>query len=73
MKTHEFYQKYANTNIADRFRVVDIIHHDLETLKEIYEQIKELDDEIAEREIKQNKLLERAKVAFENLASETNK
>ena len=57
MKKEEFYKKYANTPIGNRYEAINIIKYGLLTLAGIYKRIKEIDDELRPTEIERQKLL----------------
>lgn len=60
MKKHEFYAKYADTPLGDRFHWLTLAHNSpifRMTLHEIYLEIKEIDDRLREDEIRREKLL----------------
>ena len=61
MKTHEFYQAYANTPISDRFTPLNFNEEGMATLHTIYNEIKTLEDNIRPAVIRVNKLLNLAK------------
>ena len=61
MKKYTFYQKYANTPINKRFKVLTSAYNsDIfgMTLNDIYQEIKAIDDKLREDEIRREKLLE---------------
>lgn len=56
MKSHEFYQTYANTPLGDRdkpFRVGQVAT----TLQKIYKELKQIEDKIRPEVIRKEKLL----------------
>jgi len=58
MRKHEFYEKYANTPIENRFIIINIAEFGLLTLNDIYKEIKKIDEQIRPLEIRRQKLLD---------------
>lgn len=67
MKVEEFFKKYANLPIGDRFKAVDIANYGLTSFQELYKQIHDLEDQMRPMRIRQNKLLEDAERFFKIL------
>ena len=61
MKTHEFYQKYANTPLAKRQEYLGYDYRDVDgqnyTLNMIYQEIKKIDDKTRKDLIIKDRLL----------------
>ena len=61
MKSHEFYQKYANAPLSKRF---GLLSNDSDsplsgmTLRDVYKEIKKIDVKLRSDEIRREKLLE---------------
>lgn len=64
MKKHEFYRKYANTPIGNRFEVINFIKHGSMTLNQIYQLVKENDEKIAGLEFDNDNLISVAEEAL---------
>jgi len=60
MLEHQFYQKYSNTPLADRFIPLNITKYGLMNLHEIYKRLKELDERVLPYQVEIDELLSRA-------------
>lgn len=69
MKSHEFYQKFANLPLESRYKILDKIKHGDLTMNGLYFQMKELSDKLRPLEIEQKELLEIAEEYLPLLAS----
>lgn len=65
MKSHEFYQKFANLPLDKRFEIIDRINYGELTMNGLYLQMKKLQEEIRSIEEKEQRLLEIAEKYFE--------
>lgn len=57
MLTHEFFHKYANTPLGERYKMLDFHKLGTHTLSTIYQRIKELEDKMRPDVIERDKLL----------------
>lgn len=64
MEKHEFYMKYANLPINERFETFDKESHGTLTFSSLYHDIKTLDEEIATATKSQKVLLKIAEAYF---------
>ena len=60
MLEHQFYRKYSNTPLAERFIPLNITKYGLMNLSEIYKRLKELDERIRPYRVEIDDLLSRA-------------
>lgn len=58
MKDEEFYKKYANTPIGDRFIRLNFIEYGNMTLADLYQEFEKLGNEIRPLKLKQQALKE---------------
>lgn len=58
MKIHEFFQKYSNTPLDNRFNIVSIADLGLMTLSDVYKELSAIEDEIRPYVIREQKLLQ---------------
>ena len=57
MKLHEFYQKYANTPLDKRFKILSFKDLGMKTLSDVYRRLKEIEDKSRPDEIERDELL----------------
>jgi hypothetical protein len=60
MKLHEFYAKYADTPLGERFRIITNASNNHITgmaLNDIYQELKAIDDKLRDDEIRREQLL----------------
>jgi len=57
MKPHEFFQKFSNTPLDDRMKLVDVNNLGLMTLSDIYQRVHELEDKMRPDVIERDKLI----------------
>lgn len=67
MELNEFYAKYANTPLGDRFQLIEMSESDPLTLNEIYKRVEELDNEMRPKRIEQDRLINKAVDFWENI------
>ena len=72
MKDFEFYAKYANTPLKDRFRLINVSKAGLTTLSDIYERVGAIDNQIRPFTIEKDSLIELAE-EFYNLTEKESK
>lgn len=60
MKIHEFFSQYANTPLSERFIPLNFKESGMQTLHNLYEEIKTLEDSMRPAKIREEELLERA-------------
>jgi hypothetical protein len=63
LEKHQFYAKFANLPITDRFVILDMINHGDLTMLRIYEKIKLADEKISEQNLEIDRLLRIAEVS----------
>lgn len=71
MKINEFYQKYANTPLEERFGLVNVSEFGLMSLDMIYGRLKELEEIMSPFVIERDKIL--SKLDWYYLEKEENK
>lgn len=57
MKAHEFFAKYANTPLGDRFTILDFNKAGIATLNSVYEEMKMLEDAMLPLRVREEQLL----------------
>ena len=67
MKSHQFYQQFANIPLDKRLLVLDRIKYGELTMNGVYHQMQELQEQLRPLKIKEQELLEIAEEGFKNL------
>lgn len=57
MKAHEFFSKYANTPLEDRFTILDFNKAGIATLNSVYKEMAMLEDAMRPLKIREEELL----------------
>ncbi len=67
MKVHEFYHKFANTRLEDRFTVLNFNEAGMTTLSGVFKELEAIGDAMRPLEIRQENLLKLAEEGFKNI------
>jgi len=65
MEVHKFFDKYANTPIGDRFKLIDVSETPI-TLSLINARMQDLEDEMRPKRIEQTELIKLAEKFWDN-------
>lgn len=60
MQTHEFFHQYANTPLADRFKMINFVELGSMTLNDVYQRVKAIEDKIRPDVIERDNLIRHA-------------
>lgn len=67
MKDYQFYQKYANLPLSERFHIINFGELGLMSADLLYKEIKEIDDKIRPDIIRKEKLIREFEKYLENI------